>query len=76
MHRVKEGLKRCFAVAVPSAMWSLLIVVRDPMIQIFLKFFKRRGNLFAERNLIKLFQYRFLKALADAVGLRALVKSL
>src|ERR1700758_2870535 len=53
-------------------MWPLLIVLADPQIEIGLQLVDRTIHLFAERDTVELVQYRSVKALADAVGLRAL----
>jgi hypothetical protein len=52
-------------------MWPLFIVLVNPQIEIGLQLVDRTIHLFAERNTIELIEYRFVEALADAVGLRA-----
>ena len=51
-------------------MSSFIVVVRQPLVQIFLQLLQRLVQLFAEGHLIKLVQDRLMKPLADAVGLR------
>src|SRR5690242_11144484 len=53
-------------------MWPLLIVLMDPQIEIGLQLVDRTIHLFAERDTVELVEHRFVEALADAVGLRAL----
>ena len=51
-------------------MSTFVIVVIQPVIQVFLQFLHRQVNLFPERDLVKLIQNRFMEALANAIGLR------
>ncbi len=66
-------INQCFnwrsAVAHFALMSSFIVVVRQPLVQIFLQLLQRLVQLFAEGHLIKLVQDRLMKPLADAVGL-------
>src|SRR6201981_3918222 len=53
-------------------MWPLLIVLAEPQIEIGLQLVDRTIHLFAERDTVELVENRFVEALADSVGLRAL----
>ena len=53
-------------------MWPRLIVFLDPGIQIGLQLVDRTIHLLAEGDTVELVEHRFVEALADAVGLRAL----
>jgi len=66
---VFEGLHGRLAVAVPSTVWPLLIVVGDPFIQIVLQLFDRLANLLSESDLVELLENRLVEAFADSVGL-------
>ena len=48
-------------------MWPNLIVILDPAIQIRMQLFECMVHLLAERDMIKLVEHRFVKALAHAV---------
>ena len=72
MFGVVESLQWRFAVAIPSAMWPLLIVVNKPFIQIGLQLLERLVNLLSESDLIELLENCLVETLADSVGLRAL----
>ena len=51
-------------------MGTVIVVVRQPVIQIGLQLFKSAVNFASERNLIELLQDGFVVAFANAVGLR------
>jgi hypothetical protein len=53
-------------------MRTLLIVLTDPQIEIGLQLIDRTIHLFAEGDPVELVEHRFVEALTDAVGLRAL----
>jgi hypothetical protein len=53
-------------------MWPRLIVFLDPGIQIGLQLVNRTIHLLAERDTVEFVEHGLVKALADAVGLRAL----
>ena len=50
-------------------MSSFIVVVRQPLVQIFLQLLQRLVKLFAEGHLIKLIQDRLVETFADAIGL-------
>lgn len=50
-------------------MGSLIIIISKPFIKIRLQCVEIAIQLFTERDLIKLIQYRFMEPLADAIGL-------
>ena len=51
-------------------MSSFIVVVRQPLVQIFLQLLQRLVQLFAEGHLIKLVQDRLMEPLADPIRLR------
>jgi len=53
-------------------MWTLLIEVADPQIEIGLQLVDRTIHLFAERDTVELVEHGLVEAFTDAVGLRAL----
>ena len=53
-------------------MWPLLIVVVDPQIKIGLQLVDRTIHLFTEGDTVELVKHGLVKALTDAVRLRAL----
>ena len=53
-------------------MWPRLIIFLNPGIQVGLQLVDRTIHLLAEGDTIELVEHRFVEALADAVGLRAL----
>src|ERR1700751_3043382 len=53
-------------------MWPLLIVLADPQIEIGLQLVDRTIHLLSEHDTVELIEHRFVEALANAVGLRAL----
>lgn len=53
-----------------ALMGSLMIVVLDPGVKVFLQFFNATVDLLAKGNLVELLQYRLVETLADAIGLR------
>ena len=66
---LNHGLERRSAATHFALMSSFDVVVMQPFTQIGLQCLDGLVDLFAERDLIELLQYRFVKALADAVGL-------
>ena len=50
---------------------AVLVVFGDPSIKVGLQLVDRAVDLFAERHPVKLIQHGAMKALADAIGLRA-----
>src|SRR4029434_3188243 len=70
--RVKEGLHRGFAETPAPLMRPELIVFGNPGIEVGLQLVDRSVNLLSECQAIELVEYGAMKALADAVGLRAL----
>ena len=56
-------------------MWTLLIEVADPQIEIGLQLVDRTIHLFAERDTIELVERGLVEAFTDAVRLRALGRS-
>ena len=67
---IQERLHRGLTVAVATGMRSSAIVGIHPIIDIVLQLLHAGVELFAESNLIKLHQYRAMKPLANAIGLR------
>lgn len=67
-------INQCFnwrsAVAHFALMSAFIVVVRQPLVQIFLQLLQRLVQLFAEGHLIKLVQDRLMKPLADPIRLR------
>lgn len=51
-------------------MSTVVIVVIQPVIQVFLQLLNRQVNLFPKRDLVKLIENGFMEALANAIGLR------
>ena len=51
-------------------MSSFIVVVRQPLVQIFLQLLQRLVQFFAEGHLIKLVQDRLMEPLADPIRLR------
>ena len=70
--RVKEGLHRGLAEAPAALMGPLLVVFGDPRIKVGLQLVDGAIDLLAKRHPVELIQDGAMKALADAVGLRAL----
>jgi hypothetical protein len=48
------------------------VVLLEPNVEVFLKFFERLVDLLSKRDVIELVENRFVKTLADTIGLRAL----
>ena len=51
-------------------MCAVVVVISQPVVQIVLQLFNRAVDLAPERDLIKLLQNGFMKALADSISLR------
>jgi transposase-like protein len=69
---VYKSLHRCFAVTPSTLMGSFFVVELEPLIQIGLQLFDRFVELLAKRHSIELVEHRFVKPLADPIGLRTL----
>ena len=66
-----KGLDRGLAVAPSPLVRSLLIVLREPSVEIGLQLLNPAIELLAERHAVELVEQRLVEAFADAVGLRA-----
>ena len=66
-------VNQCLYRGAPAAHFGLMgaldVVIREPVIQVLLQFVNGVVNLPPKRDLIELLQNRFVKALADAIGL-------
>src|SRR6516165_6259041 len=70
--RVKKGLQRGLAEAPAALMGPLLVVFGDPRIKVGLQLVDGAIDLLAKCHPVELIQDGAMKALADAIGLRAL----
>jgi hypothetical protein len=68
--RIEEGSHRGLAVAPSSVMFSLIVVLVKPDIQIVLQGWYRVVDLPAERDAVELVEHGLVKTLHDPVGLR------
>ena len=71
VQRIQPGLIRSFPIAVPARMRSLVVILHQPIIQVFLQLFDAIIDLLAESYSIEFILDSFVETLTDAVGLRA-----
>src|SRR4029077_18189524 len=69
---VKEGLHRGLAEAPAALMWSPLVVVDEPDVEVGLQLLNRLVDLLAEGDPVELVEDGAMEALANTIGLRAL----
>lgn len=67
---IQQGIHRRSAVAHSALMSSVIVVINQPFVQIFLEFIQVAIELFAERDLIELLQDGLVEAFANPIGLR------
>lgn len=67
---IQQGIHRRSAVAHFALMSSIIVVINQPFVQIFLEFIQVAIELFAERDLIELLQDGLVEAFANPIGLR------
>jgi hypothetical protein len=59
-----------FAITVPAAVWSFIVVIVHPIIEILLKLLQVVIQFFAEGDSIKFFLYGSVQSFTDTIALR------